>query len=122
MGLVDDHHDLAAGLILDVVIPVFNDLVVQPLEHQKHLGICNGIVLIRQQGLEVKHDKVFVGADAGRSIPQNRISAAGGELGNIVEQHPQVALAVFTAGQLEIVEDLVVQVIKCGEVLRCQPA
>ena len=49
MGLIDYYYNLSVCTILDIVIPVLDDLIVYVLEYEEHLGIGNSIVLISQQ-------------------------------------------------------------------------
>ncbi len=47
MGLVDNNHDLTIQFISCVIITVLDDLVVNVLQYQQHLRICNGGVAVR---------------------------------------------------------------------------
>ena len=55
MGLIDYNYDLTVQAVTQVVIPVLNDLIIDILQHQKHLRIGDGGIPVRQQGLEVKY-------------------------------------------------------------------
>ena len=49
MGLVDYHNNLPGCMVFFIVIPVFDNLIIQPLQHQQHLRIGNKIVAVCQQ-------------------------------------------------------------------------
>ena len=49
MRLIDHDYDLPVQIVLQVVIPVFDDLIVNILKYQQHLGICDGGVPVCQQ-------------------------------------------------------------------------
>ena len=68
--LVDDDHDLAVRLIGHVVLAVLDDLVVQPLQDEQHLGVRDRPVLVGEQGLEVEHDEVLGRRDGRGSVPE----------------------------------------------------
>ena len=122
MGLVNYNHNLPGCPEPQVVVPVLDNLIVQPFQHQQHLRVGHRVIFVRQQRLEVEHNKVLLGADGSRSVPESGVSAACGEFGNVVQQHGQIGLAVRSCGHLKIVEDLFVQIVKGGVVLRPQPA
>ena len=117
VGLVDDHHYLALQAVLGVVVPVLDDLVVNILQHQQHLGVGNGAVAIGQQALEVEHREVLVGGDGGRTVPDVGVPSAGGELCHVVHQSAQDGADVLVVRLLELCQNGVVQVVEHRVVL-----
>ena len=86
MCLIDDYYNLTVQLVFQVVIPVLDDLIIDILQYQKHLGVGNGGVPVRQQGLEVEYREVLIRGNGGGAVPDIRISSAGGEFGNVIHQ------------------------------------
>ena len=122
VGLVDDHHDLPVQAVFCVVIPIFDDLVVDIFEHQQHLGVGDGAVAVGQHGLEVEHREVLVRRDGGRPVPDIGVSPALGELRHIVHQRAQGRAQILVVRALELRHNSLVEIVEGGVVLRAQAA
>ena len=118
MGLVNYHDDLPAGLVFQVVLPVFDDLVVQVFQHQQHLGVGYRVVPVGQQGLEIENNEVLYGRQGGGTVPDIGVPPPGGKLGDVVHQYPEVGLEIVALGALKLLQNAVVQVVENGVVLR----
>ena len=69
MRLVYHYHYLPVSVVHHIVLTVFDYLIVKPLQHEQHLRIRYGPVLICKQGLEIKHHEVFIGGDGRFTVP-----------------------------------------------------
>ena len=121
MRLVNNHHDLAFQAVLGIVIPVFDDLVIDILQYQQHLRIRNSIIAVGKQGLEIKDGKVFFCGNGRLSVPNGCISAARREFCNIIHQHPQIRADVIVVCLLELCQNCIIQIVKNRVILRTQP-
>ena len=121
VGLVNDHHNLSMQTVFQVVIPVLDDLIVDVLEHQQHLGIGNGGVPVCQHGLEVEDREIGIRRDRAGAVPYVGIPPAGGELGNVVHQRSEHGADILVIRILEFRQNGVVEVVKDRIVLRSQP-
>ena len=118
--LINDDHDLALEAVLHVVIAVFDDLVVDVLEHQQHLRVGNRLVAICQHTLEVEHREVGIRRDRARAVPDVRVASARGELRHVVHQRTEHRADVVVVRALEFLQNRVVQVVEDRVILRRQ--
>ena len=112
VGFVDDHDDLAVGAVFQIVVPVLDDLVIQILQNQKHLCIGDGVIAVRQHGLEVENGEVFVGRDRAGTVPDIGVASSGGELGDVIHQGPQQIPGKGIVAGLELPQHLVIEVVE----------
>ena len=120
MGLIDNDYDLPLQVIPEIVIPVLDNLIIDILQNQQHLRVGYGGVPVRQKGLEVEYREVLIRGYGGRSVPDIRISSAGGELGDVIHQGTQHLPQVIVVGTLKFCQDHIIKVIKDRIVFRMQ--
>ena len=120
MGLIDYNNDLPLQIVPDVIITVFDDLIIDILQHQKHLGIRNGGISVCQQGLEVKYREILFGRNGRRTIPDICVSSSGRELGNVIHKRTKQLTQILVVRTFKFGQNHIIQVIKNGIILRMQ--
>ena len=116
MRLVHYDDDFPVRTVFQIVVAVFDNLVFEVLQNQKHLRVGYQPVLIGEQFLKVETHEVFVRFKVGRAVPKVGISAARFEFGDIVFNDFQARAVVVVArfGKFfvnergEIVEDRII--------------
>ena len=74
--LVYYNDNFSVRLVKNVIVAVFDNLVVEVFQHEKHLRVCDCVVSVCKQRLEVKRDEILLCGDCGGVIPKVRVSAA----------------------------------------------
>ena len=116
MRFVHYDDDFPVRAVFQIVVAVFDDLVFEVLQNQKHLRIGDQPVLVGEQFLKVETHEVFVRFKVGRAVPKVGISAARFEFGDIVFNDFQARAVVVVArfGKFfvnergEVVEDRII--------------
>ena len=124
MGLVHYNDDFPVRTVFQIVVAVFDDLVFEVLQNQKHLRVGYQPVFIGEQFLKVETHEVFVRFKVGRAVPKVGISAARFEFGDIVFNDFQTRAVIvvarfckFFVNELgKVVENGIVGRRECGKV------
>ena len=111
---VDCNDDPSVRVVLDVEIAVFDDLVIEPFEHQKHLRVGNDSVFVGKQTLEIEHCKVFFDRKRALAVPEICVSAFSSELGNVIMQYAKLCYIILHLRLCELIVDQVVKVVEDG--------
>lgn len=69
MRLIDGDDDFLVDSVQSFVVPVLDDLVLKPFEHEQHLGVCGRVVLVGKEPLEIEGDEILPRRKRRISVP-----------------------------------------------------